>query len=51
MGLLQKKRSQNKVVELSGFGTVKGIMFLGLSFLDRGVTMAELLSHEHDCFS
>ena len=37
--------------ELSGFGTIKGIRFLGLSFLDRRVTMAELLSHEHNCFS
>ena len=27
---------ENEVVELSGFGTVKGIGFLGLSFLDRG---------------
>ena len=42
---------ENEVVELSGFGTVKGIRFLGLSFLDRRVTMAELLSHEHNCFS
>ena len=42
---------ENKVVELSGFGTVKGIRFLGLSSLDRRVTMAELLSHEHNCFS
>ena len=42
---------ENKVVELSGFRTVKGIVFLGLSFLDRRVTMAELLGHEHNCFS
>ena len=42
---------ENEVVELSGFGNVKGIGFLGLSFLDRRVTMAELLSHEHNCFS
>ena len=42
---------ENEVVELSGFGTVKGIGFLGLSFLDRRVMMAELLSHEHNCFS
>ena len=42
---------ENEVVELSGFGTVKGIGFLGLSFLDRRVMMAELLGHEHDCFS
>ena len=42
---------ENEVVELSGFGTVKGIRFLGLSSLDRRVTMAELLSHEHNCFS
>ena len=42
---------ENKVVELSGFGTVKGIGFLGLSFLDMGVTMVELLGHEHDCLS
>ena len=42
---------ENEVVELSGFGTVKGIGFLGLSFLDRRVTMAELLGHEHNCFS
>ena len=27
---------ENEVVELSGFGTVKGIGFLGLRFLDRG---------------
>ena len=37
---------ENEVVELSGFGTIKGIRFLGLSFL-----MAELLSLEHNCFS
>ena len=42
---------ENEVVELSGFRTVKGIGFLGLSVLDRGVTMAELLSHEHNHFS
>ena len=42
---------ENEVVELSGFRTVKSIRFLGLSFLDRRVTMAELLSHEHNCFS
>ena len=42
---------ENEVVELSGFGTVKGIGFLGLSFLDRRVTMVELLGHEHNCFS
>ena len=42
---------ENEVVELSGFGTIKDIGFLGLSFLDRGVTMAELLGHEHNCFS
>ena len=42
---------ENEVVELSGFRTIKGIRFLGLSFLDRGVTMAELLSHENNCFS
>ena len=42
---------ENEVVEFSGFGTVKGIGFLGLSFLDRGVMMVELLSHEHNCFS
>ena len=42
---------ENEVVELSGFGTVKGIRFLGLSFLDRRVMMVELLSHEHNCFS
>ena len=43
---------KNEVVELSGFRTVKGIIrFLGLSFLDRRVTMAELLGHEHNCFS
>ena len=42
---------ENEVVELSGFGTVKGIGFLGLSFLDRRITMAELLGHEHNCFS
>ena len=42
---------ENEVVGLSGFGTVKGIRFLGLSFLDRGVTMVELLGHEHNCFS
>ena len=42
---------ENKVVELSGFGTVKGIRFLGPSFLDGRVTMAELLGHEHNCFS
>ena len=42
---------ENEVVELLGFGTVKGIGFLGLSFLDRRVTMVELLGHEHNCFS
>ena len=42
---------ENEVVELSGFRTVKGIGFLGLSFLDRRVTMAELFGHEHNCFS
>ena len=42
---------ENEVVELSGFRTVKGIRFLGLSFLDRRVMMAELLGHEHNCFS
>ena len=42
---------ENEVVELSGFGTIKGIGFLGLRFLDRGVTMVELLGHEHNCFS
>ena len=42
---------ENEVVELSVFGTVKGIGFLGLSFLDRGVMMAELLGHEHNHFS
>ena len=42
---------ENEVVELSGFGTVKGIRFLGLSFLDRRVMMVELLIHEHNCFS
>ena len=42
---------ENEVVEFSGFGTVKGIGFLGLSFLDRRVMIAELLSHEHNCFS
>ena len=42
---------ENEVVELSGFGTVKCIGFLGPSFLDRRVMMAELLGHEHNCFS
>ena len=42
---------ENEVIELSGFGTIKGIGFLGLSFLDRGIMMAELLGHEHNCFS
>ena len=42
---------ENEVVELSVFRTIKGIRFLGLSFLDRRVMMAELLSHEHNCFS
>ena len=42
---------ENEVVELSGFRTVKGVGFLGLSFLDRRVTMVELLGHEHNCFS
>ena len=42
---------ENEVVELLGFRTVKGIRFLGFSFLDRGVMMAGLLSHEHNCFS
>ena len=53
MGLLQKKEitKENEVVELLGFGTIKSIGFLGLSFLDRRVTMVELLSHEHNCFS
>ena len=53
MGLLRKKKiaKENEVVELSWFGTVKGIGFLGLSFLDRRVMMAELLGHEHNCFS
>ena len=27
---------ENEVIELSGFGTVKSVGFLGLSFLDRG---------------
>ena len=43
--------NENEVVELSGFGTIKCIGFFGLSFLDRRVTMAELLGHEHNCFS
>ena len=47
----KKIAKENEVVELSGFGTVKGIGFLGLSFLDRRVMMAELLGHEHNCFS
>ena len=52
MGLLQKEiAKENEVVELSGFGTVKGIGFLVLSFLDRRVMMAELLGHEHNWFS
>ena len=42
---------ENEVVELSGFGTIKSVGFLGLSFLDREVTMVELLGHEHNCFS
>ena len=42
---------ENEVVELSGFRTVKGIGFLGLSFLDGRVMIAELLGHEHNCFS
>ena len=42
---------ENEVVELSGFETIKGIGFLGLSFLDRRIMMAELLGHEHNCFS
>ena len=42
---------ENEVVELLGFRTIKSIGFLGLSFLDRGVMMAELLSHEHNRFS
>ena len=42
---------ENEVVELSGFGTVKGIGFLGLNFLDQRVMMVELLGHEHNCFS
>ena len=42
---------ENEVVELLGFRTIKGIGFLGLRFLDRRVTMAELLSHEHNRFS
>ena len=42
---------ENEVAERSGFGTIKGIGFLGLSFLDRRVTIAELLGHEHNCFS
>ena len=42
---------ENEVVELLGFRTIKSIRFLGLSFLDRRVTMAELLGHEHNCFS
>ena len=42
---------ENEVIELLGFGTVKGIGFLGLSFLDRGIMMMELLVHEHNCFS
>ena len=47
----KKIAKENEVFELSGFGTIKGIRFLGLSFLDRGVTMVELLGHEHNCFS
>ena len=42
---------ENEVVELLRFRTIKSIGFLGLSFLDRGVTMAELLGHEHNRFS
>ena len=42
---------ENEVVELLGFRTIKSIGFLGLSFLDRGVMMVELLSHEHNRFS
>ena len=42
---------ENEVIELLGFRTIKGIGFLGLSFLDRRVTMVELLGHEHNCFS
>ena len=42
---------ENEVVELSRFGPIKGIGFLCLSFFYRRVTMAELLGHEHNCFS
>ena len=42
---------ENEVIELSGFGTVKGIRFLCLNFSDRGIMIAELLGHEHNCFS
>ena len=42
---------ENEVIELLGFGTIKGIRILCLVFLDRGIMMAELLSHEHNCFS
>ena len=44
---------ENEVIKLSGFRTVKsiGIGFLSLGFLDRGFTIAELLNHEHNCFS
>ena len=42
---------ENEVIELSGFRTIKVIRFLCLGFLDRRVTMAELLGHEHNCFS
>ena len=53
MGLLWKKEiaKEIEVVELSGFGTVKCIGFLGPTFLDRRVMMAELLGHEHNCSS
>ena len=32
---------ENEVIELSGFGTIKGIRFLGLSFLDRGIGIVQ----------
>ena len=47
----KENTKENEVVELSGFRTIICIGFLGLNFLDRRVTMVELLGHEHNCFS
>ena len=42
---------EDEIIKLSGFGTIKGVGFLSLGFFGWGITIAELLGHEHDCFS